>query len=380
MTTGWLSSLRVLDLSSVGPASRASGILAGYGADVIKVARPQWLVDQSVEPPDGLYGGRPPVVLRLDLTTNDGRRVLEHLAGAADVVFESFRPGVATRLGIDAAALRTHNPGLIYCSTSGYGRSGPAADWAGHDLNYLGMSGLLASSEPRADGGPPVPGATLADAAGGGMHAVIAVLAALLARERTGEGADLDVSATDGSLWLMSVVLAEHLAAGPASPRRDTSIKLLDGSFACYQTYRARDGRWLSVAAIEPKFWRNLCEALEVTQLIEWHTDPEHQDELRRCLSARFATRDRDDWVARLAPADTCVAAVNDLDEVLSHPQFRLRGLVTTSNGQTALGPLLAGMVRPGMQLSDDDRLRDWGLDPAAFERTGQAPSTEAAS
>lgn len=361
MDRGWLSSLRVLDLSSVGPASRASGILAGYGADVIKVARPQRLAADAIEPPAGLYGGRPAVTIRVDLTTDEGRTVLGHLVDSADVLFESFRPGVADRIGIGPRSVRARNPRLVYCSTSGYGRTGPAARWAGHDLNYLAMSGLLSRTEPRADGGPPVPGATLADAAGGGMHAAIAVLAALLAREHTGQGAHLDVSATDGSLWLMAVVLNEHLAGG----QRSTPISLLDGSFACYQTYRARDGRWLSVAAIEPKFWANLCRALGVPDLIELHTDPNRQGEARRRLIDVFATRDRDDWIAALAGADTCVAPVNDLDDVVHHPHFRSRGLVNLSDGRVTLGPLLAGMVEPGPQLPDDDRLRGWGLDPS---------------
>ncbi|HEX7094533.1 MAG TPA: CoA transferase [Acidimicrobiales bacterium] len=365
MARGWLSSVRVLDLSSVGPASRASGILAGYGADVLKIARPRRLGAEAIEPPADLYGGRPAVTVRIDLATDDGRSLLGRLVERADVLFESFRPGVADRLGIDAKTLRARNPRLIYCSTSGYGRTGPAAGWAGHDLNYLAMSGFLACSEPRADGGPPVPGATLADAAGGGMHAAIAVLAALLAREHTGQGAHLDVSATDGSLWLMAVVLSEHLAGG----QRSTPISLLDGSFACYQNYRARDGRWLSVAAIERKFWANLCRAIGVPELIEAHTDPTRQEEARRRLTEVFATRDRDEWVDTLASADTCVAPVNDLDDVVHHPQLRSRGVIRASDSRITLGPLLAGMVDPVQQPSDEERLRSWGLDPSLVVR-----------
>jgi alpha-methylacyl-CoA racemase len=345
-----LSSIRVLDLSAVGPASRATGILADYGAEVVKVLRPQARIGDSFEAPASSYGaGRGVRRLRLDLAEPDGRDVLLRLADGADVVIESFRPGVADRLGVGPRTVRARNPRLVYCSVSGYGRSGPYAGWAAHDLNYLGVTGLLAHGERLDDGRPAVPGATIADAAGGGMHAVIAILAALLARERSGQGADLDVSVTEGSLWLMSLVVDEFLSAG----LDDSAVGLLSGEYACYSTYRTADGRWLTVAALERRFWRNLCEALGLAELVAWHRDPTRQPELKRRLAAAFATRDRESWLAVLAPGDTCVAPVHEIADLVADPQFRARGVferVATGDGvATRTAPLLAGQARHGL-------------------------------
>ena len=161
-------------------------------------------------------------------------------------------------------AVRAVNPTVIYCSTSGYGQTGPRAAWAGHDLDYLGIGGFLATSGPRGDGGPPIPGATVADAAAGGMHAALAVTAALAGRQTTGRGAYLDVSVADGVLWLMSLAVDEHLATGA---RPGPGHDILTGRYACYDTYRTADGRWLAVGAIEHKFFANLCRALGLRAL-----------------------------------------------------------------------------------------------------------------
>jgi alpha-methylacyl-CoA racemase len=150
----------------------------------------------------------------LDVRHPDGLDAFLALAAGADVVVESFRPGVVDRLGIGYEQLRAVNAGIIYCSTSGYGQNGPRSTWAGHDLNYLAVSGLPGHERARADGGPPIPGATIADAAAGGMHAALAISAALFARQRTGQGTLLDVSVADGALWLMSLAVDEHLALG----------------------------------------------------------------------------------------------------------------------------------------------------------------------
>jgi alpha-methylacyl-CoA racemase len=349
-------SLRVLDLSSVGPASRAAGIFADYGATVTKVLRPRDRIGDAYEAPPSAYGGAQRVrQLRIDLTDRDGRDVLLRLADGADVVLESYRPGVAQRLGIDAAVMRARNRRLVHCSITGYGTTGDYANWAGHDLNYVGLAGMLAHGEPRADGGPPVPGATVADGAGGGMHAVIAVLVALLARERTGEGATLDVSVADGALWLMSLVVDQHLATG----LDDGPMRLLTGDYGCYSNYRARDGRWLSVAALEHRFWRNLCVALDLEELVPMHTEATAQAEVKQRLTTTFATRDRDEWVAQLGPADTCVAPVHAPQDVASDPHFRSRGVVR----EHRLAPLLAGSAPASPPTTDaDDDLREAGL------------------
>jgi alpha-methylacyl-CoA racemase len=292
------------------------------------------VVADSIDPPASAYGGGRGVRrLRLDLTHPDGRDVLLTLADRADVVIESFRPGVAARLGIDAAVLRARNPRLIYCAISGYGSTGPYATWAGHDLNYVGLSGMLAASA----GPPAVPGATIADAAGGGLQAVVAVLAAPVARGTTGLGATFDVSVAEGTLWLTSLLVDHDLCGEPTT----APMRMLRGGYACYGIYAARDGKWLSVAALEARFWRNLCEQLGVPDLVEVQTDEARQAEARARLEAVFATQDRDEWVALLAPADTCVAPVHDITDVAGDPQFRARGVLRDGSG--GLTPLFAG-------------------------------------
>jgi len=245
--------------------------------------------------------------------------------------------------------VRAANPSIVYCSTSGYGQDGPAARYAGHDLNYLGVGGYLACSGRGTHGGPALPGATIADAAAGGMHAVIAILAALLRRERTGEGEWLDVSVADGVLTLMALAIDEHLATGAEpGPGHGT----LTGRYAFYDVYPARDGGWLAVGAIEPHFWANLCKALDLEKWIAHQTDDAVQDEIRADLRSAFARRDRDDWAADLAPADTCVSPVYEVSEVAGDAQLNARGSFTTARhpneGEARqVGPVLAGMRKP---------------------------------
>lgn len=344
-----LQGITVLDLASVGPAARASRMLADYGAEVVKVAPVAKKGGVQIVPPYHTYGaGRGFKRLRLDLKADAGREVFLRLAAGADVVIESFRPGVVDRLGIGYEAVRPVNPGIVYCSTSGYGQDGPAAGWAGHDINYLAMGGFLACSEPRADGGPPIPGATVADSAGGGMHAVIAILGALVSRGVTGEGRRLDVAATDGVLSLMSLSIDQFLATGEvAGPRR----VLLTGRYACYDLYEARDGKWLSVGAIEPHFFANLCRALGLEDFAAHQMDDDRQDEIREAFRRAFRTRDRDDWVAELAPADTCVAPVYSIPELVDDPHFRERGVFMEAEHPEEgrfrqVAPVLAGGLR----------------------------------
>ena len=179
------------------------------------------------------------------------------------------------RLGIGFEALRAVNPRVILCSTTGYGQDGPRAAWAGHDINYLAVGGYLGATEPAGDGGPPVSGATVADAAGGGMHAALAVMAALIGRGPDGPGVHLDVSIAEGVLWLTSLPVDEYLATGaPVGFGHD----VISGRYACYDTYRCADGRWLAVGAIEPKFYANLCRLLGCEQWIGSQLDDAVQD------------------------------------------------------------------------------------------------------
>jgi len=324
-----LDGITVLDLASVGPAARASRWLADYGATVVKVGPVPAQAGVQIAPPFHAYSAHRGLKrVLVDLKTDGGREAFLRLVDGADVVIESFRPGVIDRLGIGYPALCARNPRVVLCSTSGYGQDGPHAAWAGHDLNYLGVSGFLACSGRSPDGRPPIPGATVADSAGGGMHAVVAILAALVRRASTGAGAHLDVSAADGMLALMALMVDEYLATGaPQGPRSG----LLTGRYACYDVYGTADGRWLTVAAIEPRFWANLCEALGLPEWAAHQTDDAVQDEVRAALAAVFATRGRDEWVALLAPLDTCVAPVLEVDEVVEDPQYLARGAFVTA-------------------------------------------------
>ena len=359
---GHLAGVTVLDLSTVGPASRCTRMLADYGARVVKVGPVPSADAAPIEPKFFAYSAhRGMCRAQFDLKDPDGRDAFLALAGAADVVVESFRPGVVDRLGIGYEAVSSRHPGIVYVSTSGYGQDGPSAQWAGHDVDYLAVGGYLAMSGPGAGGVPPLPGATLADAAGGGMQAALAVMAALVSRASTGRGAFLDVSVAEGVLWLMSLAVDEHLATGDeVRPGHD----VLSGRYACYATYRAGDGKFLAVGAIEAKFFANLCRALGRPELAADQYRDEAQPALRRALAGAFATRTRDEWVAELAGADTCVAPVLEIDEVAEYPQFAARRVVVDATHPTEgdfrqLGPVLAGTDRTALSDVPDVRVTE---------------------
>jgi crotonobetainyl-CoA:carnitine CoA-transferase CaiB-like acyl-CoA transferase len=370
---GLLDGVTVLDLASVGPAARTSRWLADYGARVVKVGPTPKQGGVQIVPPFYAYAGHRDMQRALfDLKADAGRDAFLRLAAGADVVIESFRPGVVDRLGIGYEAVHAVNPGVVYCSTTGYGQEGPYSQWAGHDINYLAVGGYLDCTGRDADGGPALPGATIGDGAGGGMHAVIAILAALVHRAATGEGAYLDVSVADGVLSLMSLHLDEHLATGAVpGPRHD----LLTGRLACYDVYPCRDGKWLAVGAIEPAFYANLCRALGCERWLDHQDDDSVQDRIRADFRAAFATRDRDDWVAELGPANTCVSPVASVPEVVADPHFAARETFATAHEAEhgdfrQLGRVLAGMrrdtttipVRAGTVTDTRELLRAAGL------------------
>ena len=342
--TGPLAGTRVLDLTTVGPGARCAALLADLGAEVVRVGPPASA--QRIVPAAWAYGaGRGVRRVGIDLKDPRGVDTCLRIVAGVDVVMEGFRPGVAARLGLAPDDVHAVNASVVYASLTGYGQAGPYRDWAGHDLNYQAVTGALATAGRRPDGGPALPGATYADSAGGGMHAALAICAALVRRAETGQGTVLDVSAVDGMLSLMSLSLDEHLATGREVAPGTT---LLTGRYACYDVYRCADDRWISVGAIEPKFWANLCRALDCEQWITSQHDDEVQDKVRADLAVAFAARDRDDWVARLGPADTCVAPVLDLDEVPDHPHLADRFGEVDVHGQVfrQTGRVLAGTPR----------------------------------
>ena len=376
--SGLLDGVTVLDLASVGPAARTSRWLADYGARVVKVGPPPRRGGVQITPPFYAYAGhRGMQRVMLDLKAPAGRDAFLALAARADVVIESFRPGVVDRLGIGDAEVRAVNPGIVYCSTSGYGQHGPRSQWAGHDLNYLAMGGYLDCSGRDAEGGPALPGATVADSAAGGMQAVIAILAALVARASTGEGTYLDVSVADGVVALMSLNVDEYLATGEVPGPRHS---LLTGRYACYDVYRCSDDGWIAVAAIEPKFYANLCRALGCERWIEHQTDDTVQDQIRADFRAAFSARGRDAWVTELGPADTCVSEVASVPELVHDEHLRAREVFVTASRADGpdfeqVGWLLAGAARsqPAPRVVDadvthtDELLRAAGIDDATL-------------
>ena len=346
---GPLAGIRVLDLSNVGPGARCTRMLSDLGATVTRISPPPREGSHRIEAPYYFYGaGRGMRRLQLDLKADRGREVFLGLVEVADVVLESFRPGVAARLGIGYEEACRANPGVVYCSVTGYGQTGPAAGWPGHDVNYVAMAGMLAINQTRADGAPALTGLTVADTAGGGMQAALAILAALVRHAATGEGQYLDVSMTEGVLYLMSLHIDEYLATGE-EPRAQSST--LNGRYACYDIYPARDGRHVAVGAIETGFFANLCRALGCEEWIPHQFDDDRQDAIRAAFRVAFVTRDRDEWIAQLAPLDTCVAPVNTIAEVVEDPALGARDvLVEVDHAEHGrfrqVGPILAGADR----------------------------------
>jgi len=320
---GPLSDVRVLDLTRLLPGGFCSLLLADFGADVVKVedtgmgdyvrwAPPYYGSEehQALGTRSALYLAlnRGKRSIRLDLKSEAGRDTLLRLAGDYDVVLESFRPGVLDKLGCGYDALREANPRIVYCAITGYGQTGPNTQRAGHDMNYLGLNGLLGlTGEPR---GRPIQSAgQIADLGGGALMAAFGVMAALRERERSGEGQLVDVSMTDGSLAWLCMVAAQYLCDGEV-PRRGRGA--LSGGIACYLPYEAADG-WVTCGALEPKFWRNFCEGVGRSDLIDKQfAAPDSAD--GEAIAAVFKERTRDEWKAFNDEHDAMIEPVLDLD------------------------------------------------------------------
>jgi alpha-methylacyl-CoA racemase len=318
---GALAGIRVLDLSRLLPGGYCSLLLADYGAEVLKVEDTglgdyiRWApphhagADPSAASALFLALNRGKRSIRLNLKVKEGQDVLLRLVREHDVLLESFRPGVLDRLGVGYERLREENPRLVYCAITGYGQHGPDRDRPGHDMNYLARGGLLGLSGER--GGPPVPAAgQIADLGGGAMMAAFGILAALHERERSGEGQLVDISMTRGAQSWLAMVAARFFADG-AVPRRGELE--LAGGLACYRPYACADG-WITLGALEPKFWQALCRGLGREDLLDRHMDPAVAGE----LEAVFAARTRAEWAAFDDAHGCCVEPVLDLDEALA--------------------------------------------------------------
>ncbi len=330
--SGPLASLKILDFSTLLPGPFASLLLADMGAEVLRVESPDRVDLTRVLPPhvDGTsashaYLNRNKDSIGLNLKTPEALDVVRRLVREYDIVIEQFRPGVMDKLGVGYAALREINPQLIYVSVTGYGQTGPYRDRAGHDINYLALSGLASYTGRRASG--PVPlGMQVADVAGGSMHAVAGLLAAVIHRQQTGEGQHVDISMTDCVFSLNAMAGAACLAADQEPGLESTMLN--GGSF--YDYYQTRDGRWMAVGSLEPQFMQQLCELLGCPELVAMGLSPLPQDRerVKQALQDAFVREDLTHWQARFATIDACVEPVLNLSEAADHPQLRARGLV----------------------------------------------------
>ncbi len=308
---GPLKGLRVLEFAGLGPAPFACMLLSDMGADVVTIDRPQARVG---DPRNLVERGR--TLLQLDLKAQEGRDCACDLAGRADVLVEGFRPGVMERLGLGPDTAMQGNPGLVYARMTGWGQHGPLALRAGHDINYIGLAGALHAVGPRER--PVAPLNLVGDYGGGSLYLVAGILAALFERQRSGLGQVVDAAIVDGVASLMTLFSGLALRGQFVEERESNT---LDGAAPYYSVYQAADGKHLSVGAIEPQFFAELCERLGLAR--DWvavQNDRSRWPELRSSLAAVFRTRTRDEWALLLQDTDCCVTPVLSLSEAARHP------------------------------------------------------------
>jgi crotonobetainyl-CoA:carnitine CoA-transferase CaiB-like acyl-CoA transferase len=327
-----LQGIKILDLTRLLPGNFCTLLLADYGADVLKIE----------DTDRGDYGRwSPPLVrtqsayflglnrnkrsMKLNLKTDRGRAIFMKLAERSDVILEGFRPGVSHRLGIAYDAVRQVNPGIIYCSITGFGQDGPYREKVGHDINYIGIGGILGITGQR-DGPPIIPATQLADIGGGGMMAAIGILMALVHRRTTGRGQYIDISMLDGVVSWLSMFASRYFADGEIPKRGEMR---LNGQFPCYRVYRTKDDGYITIGALEEKFWGNLCRALGREDFIphQYATGKEGEEVISQ-LEEIFLTRTRDEWVNFLENFEICHGPVDDFQETFSDPQVVHRGMV----------------------------------------------------
>jgi crotonobetainyl-CoA:carnitine CoA-transferase CaiB-like acyl-CoA transferase len=317
---GALSGITVLDLSRLLPGPYCSMILADHGARVIAIESKRFKADDFFI----TTVNRNKEHMTLDLKTSEGQQVFDKLAGMADVILEGFRPDVTKRIGIDYPAIRKKNPAIIYCSITGYGQDGPLRDRAGHDVNYLAVSGVL-DLMGEADRLPSIPGIQIADIAGGALNAALGILIALTARAKTGKGQYIDISMTDGMVSMLALQLYLSQRSGEFPKRGDTQLA---HRYACYNTYETKDGRYISIGAVENRFWRSLCELLDKPEYISLQYDDERRTEISDFMRIRFKQHTLAKWEDTLKNVECCWAPVKTMQEVLADPVFRNREMV----------------------------------------------------
>jgi alpha-methylacyl-CoA racemase len=336
---GPLDGIRVLDLTELAPGPFCTMILADLGADVIRIEEPGPPTGRRAEQAGGAdtraqenrFGSSPYNALArnkksigINLKSGPGKEIYLRLADRADVIVEEYRPGVAKRLGIDYEKLSASNPRLIYCAITGFGQTGPYRDLVGHDINYIATAGVL-SLFGRPGQPPTIPHNLIADYAAGGMNGAIGVLAALVARNQTGRGQYIDISMMDGSLALLAQAFSTFFANHKV-PRRGESIN--DGGIPNYNVYLTRDDKYITIAAIEPWFFANLCRAIGREDFIPHEYDSTKRPEITRVIAETFRTKTRDEWFEILSKSDICVGRMLTLDEVPDDPQVKARNMI----------------------------------------------------
>ena len=334
-----LEGIKVLDFCRNAPGMFCTMVLADLGADVLMIERP---MDETRSAYEKLVAGidgpeeerrhaafnalqRNKRSIALNLKEPDAQNIFHKLAETADVVVEGFRPGVVDRLGAGYETVRSINPRTVYCSVSGYGQDGPYSQMAGHDINYISFAGALGLIGPE-NGRPAIPLNLIADYAGGGLCGAVGILAALMAREKTGAGQYVDIAMSEGVLYMLSGLISDVLSRGISADRGGNR---LNGGAPYYNVYQTKDGKYLSIAAIEPWFWENLCRALNREDLLP-HQEATggKKSEVEQALAETFLTKTRDEWFETLKDSNISVGKVYSLEEALDDPHARQRGMV----------------------------------------------------
>ena len=328
-----LEGTRMLDMAWQGPGAFCATMLGDLGAEVIKVyeAHPErrggalllMYPDSPIFP-----GWRNCKNMCVNLKSEEGRQIFFELAGTTDVITEGFRPGTVKRLGVDYDTVKDLNPGIVYCSLTGYGQDGPYRDIVGHDINYISIGGFLGTTK-GADGTPVIPRTVLADFAAGGMCAVIGILSALMARERTGRGQYVDVSMTDAIVELMMTVLFPALLGEVVSEKGETTATG-ERPRPWYNVYKTKDDKYISVGSVEPWFYANLCRLLGREDFTEHqYAEGEKREEIHRYFKEAFSSKTRDEWLEILRKEDTCIAPVYTPEEAVRDPHLKARNMIT---------------------------------------------------
>ncbi|HLR63010.1 MAG TPA: CaiB/BaiF CoA-transferase family protein [Lentibacillus sp.] len=331
-----LKSVRVLDLSRLLPGPYCTMLLADFGAEVIKVEEPSKgdyarAYEPKLDDDSAMFHSlnRNKKSVCLDLKSPEGKHEFLKMAEEADVVVESFRPGVMERLGLGYETLKSVNPRLIYCAVTGYGQTGPYADKPGHDINYLSFAGLLNLMGEK-DGKPVVPAAQIADIGGGALPAAVGILLALLEREKSGKGQFVDVSMMDGVISWLQTLLPDYLSANTVPKRGE---EMLNGGRACYAVYETKDERFIAVGALEPKFWKNFCEVIGRRDFIPLLEAPLHEQyRLKYEIQVIMSEKTLAEWLELFSDVEACVSPVLTFEEMIEHPQVAAREMIRTVN------------------------------------------------